>query len=408
MADANTQDQLLKRTTLYDTVRACMMSPLNTAFRGSGLAVLVALLYFDAADWQKGILAAVPFIGMLLSPFAVSVVSRAKLPVSKAAAAMTFLAAPGLIVASFARTLPQFMIGVLISVPMLGAVIPLITAMWQQNAPPAVRGRRFSRVTVAGAVTSVISSLFISFWLGDDPGRYRPITGCFAIMVIVAGIAFLQIPSQPLEPSKRQGGGFSIGVFSLVWKDKLFGYLCIAQMLIGFGNLATIPLRTEFLGSDDRGMAYSAGRVMMIAVVIPEISRLLALPLWGRLFDHVNFAVMRMSASSCFVLSLCFTFSTWLPFQIIGSVLFGAGMGGGAIAWSLWVTKLAPAERTADYMSVHTFLTGARGLVAPQVAFLALKVWTVHTVGLSAAAMVAMSVLMLIPVISKFKGRDHA
>ena len=39
-----------------------MANPLNSAFRGSGLAVLVALQYFHGADWQKGVLASVPFI----------------------------------------------------------------------------------------------------------------------------------------------------------------------------------------------------------------------------------------------------------------------------------------------------------------------------------------------------------
>ncbi|MEZ5302399.1 MAG: hypothetical protein R3F11_17460 [Verrucomicrobiales bacterium] len=44
-------------------------------------------------------------------------------------------------------------------------------------------------------------------------------------------------------------------------------------------------------------------------------------------------------------------------------------MGGGNIAWSLWVTKLAPADRVAEYMSVHTFTTGLRGMAAPFLGF---------------------------------------
>ena len=45
------------------------------------------------------------------------------------------------------------------------------------------------------------------------------------------------------------------------------------------------------------------------------------------------------------------------------------GNGGGDVAWGLWVTKFAPPEQVADDMSVHTFFTGLRGVLAPVAAF---------------------------------------
>ncbi|NDF01570.1 MAG: hypothetical protein EB034_25395, partial [Verrucomicrobia bacterium] len=48
----------------------------------------------------------------------------------------------------------------------------------------------------------------------------------------------------------------------------------------------------------------------------------------------------------------------------LGAVIFGVSNAGGDVAWSLWVTKFAPPERVADYMSVHTFFTGVRGVAA--------------------------------------------
>lgn len=53
----------------------------------------------------------------------------------------------------------------------------------------------------------------------------------------------------------------------------------------------------------------------------------------------------------------------------LGAVIFGVANAGGDVAWSLWVTKFAPPERVADYMSVHTFFTGVRGVAAPLIAF---------------------------------------
>ena len=97
-----------------------------------------------------------------------------------------------------------------------------------------------------------------------------------------------------------------------------------------------------------------------------------------------------------------------LPLLIIGSALFGLAMGGGAIAWSLWVTKLAPAEKTADYMSVHTFLTGFRGIIGPQVAFLLLGGLSFVAIGRLGALMILISIAMLVPLIKRFQNREHA
>jgi len=55
--------------------------------------------------------------------------------------------------------------------------------------------------------------------------------------------------------------------------------------------------------------------------------------------------------------------------MVCAAVLFGISNAGGDVAWSLWVTKFAPPARVADYMSVHTFLTGVRGVAAPVCAF---------------------------------------
>ena len=123
--------------------------------------------------------------------------------------------------------------------------------------------------------------------------------------------------------------------------------------------------------------------------------------------DHAT-RVDALSVSLCFVFSLLAAFSPLLPLQIIGSALFGLAMGGGAIAWSLWVTKLAPAEKTADYMSVHTFLTGFRGIIGPQVAFLLLGGLSFVAIGRLGALMILISIAMLIPLIRRFDNIEHA
>ena len=58
-------------------------------------------------------------------------------------------------------------------------------------------------------------------------------------------------------------------------------------------------------------------------------------------------------------IALFFQFHSVLA-VMIGSALMGAFNAGGLLAWNLWVTRFADRDRTAAYMSVHTFATGMR------------------------------------------------
>jgi hypothetical protein len=69
----------------------------------------------------------------------------------------------------------------------------------------------------------------------------------------------------------------------------------------------------------------------------------------------------------------------------------------------LWVTKLAPAARVADYMSVHVFFTGLRGVVAPVVAFHLAGVYSLPTLGVLSAVLILLASVLLIPEIRWFR-----
>jgi hypothetical protein len=66
--------------------------------------------------------------------------------------------------------------------------------------------------------------------------------------------------------------------------------------------------------------------------------------------------------------------------------LWGMANAGGNVTWGLWVTKLAPKHAVAEYMSVHSFLTGLRGLLAPPLAFAMLEVMSFQTLSLCCGA----------------------
>ena len=94
---------------------------------------------------------------------------------------------------------------------------------------------------------------------------------------------------------------------------------------------------------------------------------------------------------------LSFFFSESMPGLILGAVVFGISNAGGDVAWSLWVTKLAPPDRVADYMAVHTFFTGLRGVVAPWLAFHLLGPLSITTLGWISAGLILLASIMLLP-----------
>ena len=79
------------------------------------------------------------------------------------------------------------------------------------------------------------------------------------------------------------------------------------------------------------------------------------------------------------------------------AIIFGISNAGGDVAWSLWVTKFAAPERVAEYMSVHTFFTGVRGVLAPFAGFYLINVVSLATLGWIAAGLILASVFVLLP-----------
>jgi MFS family permease len=131
--------------------------------------------------------------------------------------------------------------------------------------------------------------------------------------------------------------------------------------------------------------------------VIPNLARLVLSPVWGTLFDRMNFFTLRVTLNVGFAIGiLTFFVSNSFWGLVAGAIIFGISNAGGDVAWSLWVTKFAPSGRVADYMSVHTFFTGVRGVLAPAVGFaLVTQVPFAILAGISSALIVAASLLLV-------------
>ncbi len=382
-----------RKTLRWEALRSILTRPALTAGQGSGLVLLVAIQHFGAGPQVKAALAGASFLGLLLAPAAVTIIARRGTRLNHALAIMLGGAAVALAVSGLSPTLGIFVGGVLVGIPLMQATVPLVTAIWEQNVPARSRGRMFGLIASAATAAGVLSGVAIARWLGTDVGRYRPVMVLLAAGVGLAALAALRIPGNP----PARGGRNPLARLALLWQHPRFGTISLAWMLLGIGNLITVPLRTEMVASGDFGPAYAPALVLYLTVVIPQGAALVSALWWGPLFDRMDFLHLRLILNGLFVVSILSFFTPSLPLQIVGAVLFGVASGGGLVAWNLWVTKYAPPHRTADYMAVHTFLTGTRGLAAPFLAYALIATWPLQRVThLGVGIIVLASVLLLV------------
>lgn len=382
------------RTFRYELWRAATAGILESA--GSTFLLLIAVRWFQAGMMAKALVAGAGSFGLLFSPLVVSRVTAAGWPPSRAAAwlmamgAGAFLAAAALHPFQFC-----FVLGSVVGIACAAAIVPLLTQMYQENYPERERGRLFSRtVMVRIAVAALFSKLAGDFLNGDL--RWFP--WLLVIFGVAMGVAAFCLGRCPTTPIPRDEGTHPLRALRFVRDDALFRRTLVCWMLMGFANLMMLPLRVEYLASPRYAHHFSVGLIALLTGVVPNLARLVMSPVWGHLFDRMNFFALRVTLNLGFALGIVSFFtSDSFAGMIFGAVIFGISNAGGDVAWSLWVTKFAPAGRVADYMAAHTFLTGVRGVLAPVVAFYLVTRWPMGWLAGLSSGLILVATLLLLP-----------
>jgi len=296
--------------------------------------------------------------------------------------------------------LTVYVAGAIVAVACLTMCVPLMTQVFQDNYPDHERGRLFSRTVMIRIAVAALFSELAGRALSGRIHHYPWLLGVFAGAFLLAAWALHQCPSRPLE---RSGGTHPFKAMRFVRTDPLFRRTLVMWMLMGFGNLMMLPLRVEYLANERHGLTVggeplSVAGVAFLTGVVPNLARLVMSPIWGWLFDRVNFFVLRIVLNLSFAVGIgTFFASHSLSGLVLAAILFGVASAGGDVAWSLWVTKFAPPAQVADYMSVHTFFTGVRGLIAPLAAFYLINHWTVGQVAALSVGLIMAGTLLLLP-----------
>jgi hypothetical protein len=370
---------------------------------GITFLLLIAVRWFSAGATAKALVAGGGSFGLLISPFIVTRISTLGWTASLAASRLALVGAVLFGVIAIFPALPLFVVGGMLGMAASSAAVPLFTHIYHENYPEKIRGQLFSSTVMIRIATTAVFSEVAGRVLFADIRYFRWLLLAFAAAFAFASYHLRRCPSTPIPADE---GAHPLRALKYVKTDRVFRMTLIAWMLMGTANLMMLPMRVEYLANPRYGLHLSVTEIAFLTGVVPNVARLILSPIWGWLFDRMNFFVLRVVLNIGFAIGiLSFFTSDSLSGLIWGGVVFGASNAGGDIAWSLWVTKFSPPERIADYMSVHTFFTGLRGVAAPLMAFHLVKTYTLPTLGWFTAALIFMSVLFLLPEVKFGKGR---
>jgi MFS family permease len=382
----------------YERWRAISAGVIETA--ATIFLLLIAVRWYDAGALAKALVAGGGSIGFILAPWLVSQVEAARWPTARAAARLAALGALAFLAMALVPLLPVFVAGSVLATACSSAAIPLLTQIYQENYPDRERGRRFSRTIMIKIVTAALFSALAGRALSGHFQYFRWLLVIFAGAFAFAWYCLARCPSRPLEIS---GGTHPYRALGYALKDRLFRQTLICWMFMGFATLMMAPLRVEYLanpkyGWTTGGLPLNAAKIAWLTGVIPNIARLIMSPVWGWLFDRMNFFVLRITLNLGFALGImAFFTSNTMTGLVIGAVIYGISGSGGDVAWGLWVTKFAPPERVADYMSAHTFFTGVRGVAAPLIAFQLVSGVSLVALGWISFGLILVGTAFLIP-----------
>jgi len=391
-------------TYFWDRIRGCAGGFLEATFQT--FALLIAIRVFEAPAFVKATLPAAFPIGFLLAPMTVYLAARIQRRVGVICAGYAVLCAIALALAVGANGLLVYVVCILASQIILSQVTPLLTQIYVSNYPPKELGRRFSTTFLISASVAAAVSYTGGKLLDYELSYYIWIFVCGSLAALVFALAFFKMPTDALKGVSKRNPWQSVG---LLKKDKLFAWILGGWMVMGLGSLMVFPIRIEYMANPIYGINATNEQIGLIIGAVPMIARILSTKFWGYLFDRLNLITLRIILNLLLMVShLLYFLTTNLWVMGIAAGILGLAFGGGRIMWQLWVTKIAPPHKTADYMSVHSAFTGVRGLIAPFLGYTLLQWAGPLFVGWMAAALVGIATIIFIParVLLDARGRN--
>ncbi len=387
-------DTIAKRTLKLDLLRSIPLGLIESIATTFGVLVLVRV--FDGNQFSKAWVVASLHIGLLLSLLVVQLVRKSGVSVSKVMCGLHLLSAFGFFLISInPGSLWYYVIGILIGALGLASSLPLMSQIYREHYPNENRGTLFAYGGFVRKVFAILGALVGGWLLQKDLDNFRILFGLFSVASIWMALVVLRFEEVKLDKATSNN---LFAAFRHVKTDKEFKNLLVSWMYLGLGNLLCISLFVEYISNRVYGYDLSEFTIGMVTTFVPEAVYLLVVMMWGKAFDKWNFYLMRATLNLIFATGILIYFlGDGIWFLVAGMAIHGIAKSGGNVAWSLWINKLAQPQHVAEYMSVHTFLTGIRGVISPFIALpLALLIPT-QWIAIIGACLILFATFMIAP-----------
>jgi MFS family permease len=384
-------EDIARKTYFWDKLRGSSQGVLETGYMG--LTLVIAIKVFDAPNEVKSLIAAANPIGLIITPLTLGFFAWLSRPANIIASNMLLLSGLCIAAAAFSTSLNVYLILLIMSAVFGTQSVPMMAHIYAENYPPGKRGKYFSTSFMFSVAATFVFSLLFGWLLDMDIRYYTLVLAVLSVASFVGGMSIRQMPSTAVHQHSTQNPIRNLGYAFTDWK---FGVMLLSWMFLGIGNLMANPIRIEYMLNSDYEVEASISTVSFVTLALPAICRFLSARAWGILFDRIDFMILRMMVNTMQMISIWIFFQT-TNIWILGfsMALNGVAMGGGTLSWNLWVTKFAPQERTAAYMSVHTFLTGIRGFAAPFMGFYLLVTVGAKKTGGIGSILILISIIMV-------------
>ena len=381
-----------RRTFALEGLRSLPLGFVETA--ATTYAVFVAIRIFELPAWMKGAILASGSVGLLVNLFAVQWIRRSGRAVNHVAAAFWAASGAAFAAAAFCREAPAaYCAAVCLAFTAAHIASPLMAEVYRKHYADERRGRLFSWTSMSRAAFTAAAGWVAGIWI--DRSGFTPLFLAYGLGSLAMAACVLA-----MAPVRLRATGTIrwFDAFRHVGADPAFRKLLTVWMLLGLGNLVSGALFVEFISNPAYGFGYDARRSGLVTSTIPMIAFIVTVVPWGWVFDRMPFYSVRLLVNLFFIAGIVIYFTAGgFAGLCAGIALHGIATSGGTILWTLWTTRFAAADRLMEYQSVHGFLTGVRGVLAPFLAFAVAGSLGPSMVAWVSAGLLAAATLMIAP-----------
>lgn len=325
----------------------------------------VILRRLGATTDMLALYAALQFLGSITSSLSM-VVMRRRRTMSVILSCWFVARALFILLAFFQGAVPLILIGAVFWL-LEGFVVPGYTRILQKIYPDNVRGKVMSTVRM-GQVTAIILVTPLAGWLLDRVGHpmlfpLACILGLGSVLIFMR----LQVNEGPLPP--RQTKAFA-ELREIIQTDSRFRLYLLSFALFGLGTMLAWPVY-PLVQVDRLALSYST---IGLLGLVESVLWLLSYLIWGRFLDRRGgLAVMRATCAVSLLQPLVYIWAGSAWALIPAFVARGIASGGFELGRINAGIQLADPERITEYAVIQSTTIGMRGIIAPLISALLLR-----------------------------------